>query len=124
MDWPGSAKAAPRSGRDDTLRIVYEDDELLVADKPPGLLTVPLPRRHDEPSLADLIELHFRSRGKRRPHVVHRIDRDTSGLVVFAKIRRHRTHCRNSSHGVSPSGCMSPSSMAIPRRKAVRGAIG
>jgi len=85
MDRPGSAKAAPRSGRDDTLRIVYEDDELLVADKPPGLLTVPLPRRHDEPSLADLIELHFRSRGKRRPHVVHRIDRDTSGLVVFAK---------------------------------------
>jgi len=51
MDRPGSAKAAPRSGRDDTLRIVYEDDELLVADKPPGLLTVPLPRRHDEPVL-------------------------------------------------------------------------
>jgi 23S rRNA pseudouridine1911/1915/1917 synthase len=87
MDRPGSAKAAPRSDRDDTLQIVYEDDELLVADKPPGLLTVPLPRRHDEPSLADLIELHFRSRGKRRPHVVHRIDRDTSGLVLFARNR-------------------------------------
>ena len=85
MDRPGTARAAPRSDRDDALRIVYEDADLLVADKPAGLLTVPLPRRHDEPSLADFVELHFRSRGKRRPHIVHRIDRDTSGLVVFAK---------------------------------------
>ena len=85
MDRPGSARAAPRRAPGEALRIVYEDEELLVADKPPGLLTVPLPRRQDEPSLADLIELHFRSRGKRRPRVVHRIDRDTSGLVVFAK---------------------------------------
>jgi 23S rRNA pseudouridine1911/1915/1917 synthase len=85
MDRPGSSKTVPRSTGTDALRIVYEDAELLVADKPPGLLTVPLPRKPDAPSLADLIELHFRSRGKRRPHVVHRIDRDTSGLVVFAK---------------------------------------
>jgi 23S rRNA pseudouridine1911/1915/1917 synthase len=56
-----------------------------VADKPPGLLTVPLPRKYEEPALSDLVELHLRSQGKRRPEVVHRIDRDTSGLVVFAK---------------------------------------
>ena len=85
MDRPGSAKAAVRSAVNDALQIVYEDADLFVANKPPGLLTVPLPRRQDEPSLADLVELHFRSRGKRRPFIVHRIDRDTSGLVVFAK---------------------------------------
>lgn len=85
MDRPGSARATRRAPDSDALQIVYEDADLLVANKPPGLLTVPLPRKPDAPSLADLIELHFRSRGKRRPHVVHRIDRDTSGLVVFAK---------------------------------------
>ena len=36
-------------------------------------------------SLVELVEAHLRSQGKRRPQVVHRIDRDTSGLVLFAK---------------------------------------
>ena len=68
------------------LDIVYEDDALLVLNKPAGLLAVPLERRRGAPSLYDQIEQHLRPRGKRRPLVVHRIDRDTSGLVVFAKI--------------------------------------
>jgi 23S rRNA pseudouridine1911/1915/1917 synthase len=85
IDRPGSGHAARvRTRRRGALEIVYEDADLLVVNKPPGLLTVPLARRDDR-SLADLVEDHLRTHGKRRPQVVHRIDRDTSGLVVFAK---------------------------------------
>jgi 23S rRNA pseudouridine1911/1915/1917 synthase len=85
MDRPGSAKRKPRSGPVGALDIVYEDDELIVVNKPAGLLSVPLERKADAPSVYELIEDRFRSHGKRRPLVVHRIDQDTSGLVVFAK---------------------------------------
>jgi 23S rRNA pseudouridine1911/1915/1917 synthase len=85
MDRPGSAKARPRSGRVGELDVVFEDDDLLVVNKPAGLLSVPLERKTDVPSVYELIEDRFRSLGKRRPFVVHRIDQDTSGLVVFAK---------------------------------------
>jgi 23S rRNA pseudouridine1911/1915/1917 synthase len=65
--------------------VIYEDEWLLVVNKPAGLLSVPLERRSDVPSIYDQVEDRFRSHGKRRPFVVHRIDQDTSGLVVFAK---------------------------------------
>jgi 23S rRNA pseudouridine1911/1915/1917 synthase len=85
MDRPGSAKPRPRTGRSGDLDIVYEDDALVVVNKPPGLLTVPLARRYEAPSVYDRIKDRLRSHGKRVPFVVHRIDRDTSGLVIFAK---------------------------------------
>ena len=66
------------------LDIVYEDRVLLVINKPAGLLSVPLPRKSAEPSVYDQLERYLRPQ-RRRPFVVHRIDRDTSGLVVFAK---------------------------------------
>jgi 23S rRNA pseudouridine1911/1915/1917 synthase len=67
------------------LDIVHEDSSLIVINKPPGLLTVPLKRREDASSVYDELVDYFRSKGKRTPLVVHRIDRDTSGLVMFAK---------------------------------------
>ncbi len=87
-DRPGSARrrAAPFSSG--PLRILYEDQFLIVLDKPAGLLAVPLERRGEEVSIFDQIEDHLRSHGKRKPLVVHRIDRDTSGVVVFAKDAR------------------------------------
>jgi 23S rRNA pseudouridine1911/1915/1917 synthase len=85
MDRPGSSKPRRVSHEVGDLHVVYEDDALLVVNKPSGLLSVPLERKSDVPSVYDRIEEHFRSRGKRRPFVVHRIDEDTSGLVVFAK---------------------------------------
>jgi 23S rRNA pseudouridine1911/1915/1917 synthase len=88
MDRPGSAKARPRPQQVAEVTIVYEDEALLVVDKPAGLLAVPLERKADAPSVFDRLQDHFRSRGKRKPLVVHRIDRDTSGLVVFAKTLR------------------------------------
>jgi 23S rRNA pseudouridine1911/1915/1917 synthase len=46
---------------------------------------LPPERRHDARSVFEDLERYLRPRGRRRPFVVHRIDRDTSGLVVFAK---------------------------------------
>lgn len=86
MDRPGSAKprrSGPQIAGD--VEILFEDDWLIVVNKPAGLLSVPLERKSDAPSAYDQIERHLRPSGKRRPLVVHRIDQDTSGLVVFAK---------------------------------------
>jgi 23S rRNA pseudouridine1911/1915/1917 synthase len=85
---PGSAKRRAAPFTAGALRILYEDPFLIVLNKPAGLLAVPLERRAEEESIFDQIENHMRSHGKRKPLVVHRIDRDTSGVVLFAKDRR------------------------------------
>jgi 23S rRNA pseudouridine1911/1915/1917 synthase len=84
-DRPGSASTPVRSGRFGKLEILFEDDVLLVVNKPAGLLSVPLPRNPGVPSIYDLLEARLRSHGRRRPLVVHRIDQETSGVVLFAK---------------------------------------
>ena len=89
-DRPGSARRRAAPFTSGPLRILYEDQFLIVLDKPAGLLAVPLERRGEEISIFDQIEDHLRSHGKRKPLVVHRIDRDTSGVVLFAK--DGRTH--------------------------------
>src|SRR5215470_10631194 len=82
MDRPGSARRRTPTQSGD-LRIVFEDDALIVVDKPAGVLAVPLERKRQAPSVFDQLVSRFRSHGKRKPLTVHRIDRDTSGLVVF-----------------------------------------
>jgi 23S rRNA pseudouridine1911/1915/1917 synthase len=84
MDRPGSSRAPRQPFSIDDLHVLYEDDALLVVDKPAGMLTVPLPRRPDSTSALDIIEAHLRST-RQRLFVVHRIDEYTSGLVVFAR---------------------------------------
>jgi 23S rRNA pseudouridine1911/1915/1917 synthase len=85
MDRPGSSKRRPAPHRAEDLDILYEDDDLIAVDKPPGLLAVPLERKAGEESAFDQIDRHLRSHRARRPFTVHRIDRDTSGVVLFAK---------------------------------------
>lgn len=86
-DRPGSARPRSREvvAARSALKVVYQDAQLLVADKPPGWLVEPLPG--DAPSevtLLDMVADRLRSEKAVRPYVVHRIDRDTSGLVLFA----------------------------------------
>lgn len=79
-----------------SFEIVHEDDDLVVVDKPSGLLTAPTPES-DRNNLADLLA---RRDGASRVWVVHRLDLETSGLLVFAKkpdanralAERFRTH--------------------------------
>jgi RluA family pseudouridine synthase len=87
IDRPGSAARSTRGARSRSglLDIVFEDDALIVVNKPAGLLSVPLARNPGAPSIFDVVEDYFRHRARRRPLPVHRIDQDTSGLVVFAK---------------------------------------
>ena len=85
MDRPGTAKRRPGPHQADALDILYEDDDLIAVNKPPGLLSVPLERKAGEESVFDQIDRHLRSHRARRPFTVHRIDRDTSGVVAFAK---------------------------------------
>ena len=95
MDRPGSARRRSVTLRESGLEILYEDDQLIVANKPAGLLAVPLAQRADAPSAYGQLGEHLRPRTKRKPLVVHRIDRDTSGLVVFAKNRRAQEHLKD-----------------------------
>lgn len=69
-------------------RVVFEDQHLIVADKSPGILTVPIPGAKSK-NLKDMLDEHLASR-KQRAITVHRIDRYTSGLVVFAKTEKAR----------------------------------
>jgi 23S rRNA pseudouridine1911/1915/1917 synthase len=64
--------------------IVYEDDALIVIDKPPGLLTVSTDTDKDDTAFVHL-NADLESRKAGRAFVVHRIDRGTSGLLIFAR---------------------------------------
>lgn len=70
------------------LKILYEDDDLLVVDKPPGMTVHPTPG-HPSHTLVNALLSHFPSLPETgqplRPGVVHRLDKDTSGLVIVAK---------------------------------------
>jgi 23S rRNA pseudouridine1911/1915/1917 synthase len=73
------------------LRIVYEDDDLLIVDKPAGLVVHPSPGHHDGDTLVNALLARAGGSeyggiaGVARPGIVHRLDRDTSGLLMVAK---------------------------------------
>ena len=77
-------KAKRSAGGD--FKVLFEDRHLLFVDKPAGLLTVPAEKGGD-PNLADAITDHYRRRGFKRfdLFIVHRLDRFTSGVLVFGK---------------------------------------
>lgn len=65
--------------------IEYEDDDVLVIDKPPGLLTSTVPREPRPTALAAVSEYFSRTASEARVGLIHRLDRDASGLLVFTK---------------------------------------
>lgn len=77
------------------LQIVYEDEALLVIDKPPGLVVHPAPG-HASGTLVNALLFHCRTLsgigGEERPGIVHRLDKDTSGLLLVAKHDRSHRH--------------------------------
>lgn len=77
------------------LNIVYEDNDLLVVDKPSGLVTHPGVGNWNE-TLANALVFHFQNKlsdvnGNLRPGIVHRLDKDTSGLILIAKTNEMHT---------------------------------
>jgi 23S rRNA pseudouridine1911/1915/1917 synthase len=73
------------------VRVVYEDDYLLVVDKPAGMVVHPS-RGHSMGTLVEALSGHGLAGGdESRPGIVHRLDKDTSGLLVVAKsVEAHR----------------------------------
>ena len=68
------------------LRIIYEDDALIVVEKKNGLLTVPYNPKSSEVTAYSILKDYVRKQSHRNMvHVVHRLDRETSGVLVFAK---------------------------------------
>ncbi len=83
------AEAPEPLAEDIPLDIIYEDDDLIVIDKPAGLVVHPAPG-HPGGTLVNALIAHCGDSlsgigGVRRPGIVHRIDKDTSGLLVVAK---------------------------------------
>ena len=76
------------------LNIVYEDDALLVINKPPGLVVHPGHGNYTG-TLVNALAFHFDNlplNSSERPGLVHRIDKNTSGLLVIAKTEAAMTH--------------------------------
>ena len=75
----------PRERENAAYRLVFEDEQLLVVDKAAAVLTVPTDRGESN-TLLDAVGRYLNRRGHRgRAAVVHRLDRGTSGLLVFGK---------------------------------------
>ena len=77
------------SPQDIPLDVVYEDDDVIVVNKPTGLVVHPAPG-HPDGTLVNALLHHCGDSlsgigGEKRPGIVHRIDRDTSGLIIAAK---------------------------------------
>jgi 23S rRNA pseudouridine1911/1915/1917 synthase len=75
---------------DIALTVVYEDDDMLIIDKPAGLVVHPAPG-HSDDTLVNALLAHGGGEawggiaGVQRPGIVHRLDRDTSGLIIVAR---------------------------------------
>jgi 23S rRNA pseudouridine1911/1915/1917 synthase len=77
--------AAPLEPQEVGLRVVYDDEHLLVVDKPAGVVAHPS-AGHDTGTLVHGVLAHGAAGGEaERPGIVHRLDRDTSGLLVVAR---------------------------------------
>ena len=85
---PAPLAAGPAS-QDLSLNVLYEDDQLIVIDKPAGMATHPAPGSADR-TLVNALLHHCQGSlsgvgGVARPGIVHRLDKDTSGVMVAAK---------------------------------------
>jgi 23S rRNA pseudouridine1911/1915/1917 synthase len=104
IDVPEAAPPEPK-GEDIALDIVFEDDDIIVIDKPKGLVVHPA-AGHESGTLVNALIAHCGASlsgigGVRRPGIVHRLDKDTTGLMVIAKNDRahHSLTAQFADHG-------------------------
>jgi len=98
---PGGFKRSPKRYQPRGLEILYEDRDLLVVDKNHGLLTVSSEKVQENTAYFLLNDYVRKGNGKSRNRVliVHRLDRDTSGVLVFAKNQDARRFLQDQWHG-------------------------
>jgi len=79
--------------------IVYEDDALLIVDKPSGLLVIPTPKK-EQRTLTSILNDDLKARGiAYRVHPCHRLDKETSGLIIYAKGKSVQQKMMQEFHG-------------------------
>jgi 23S rRNA pseudouridine1911/1915/1917 synthase len=125
-------EAAPAAAvaQDIPLQIAFEDEYLIVIDKPAGLVVHPAAGNHDG-TLVNALLHHCRGQlsgigGVARPGIVHRIDKDTSGLMVVAKTdAAHEGLARQfADHSIERAYLAVVGGLPNPLAGAVRGPIG
>jgi len=82
------AQPMPAQAEQLDLVVIYQDDDLVVIDKPPGMVVHPAPAHHSGTLVNALLGLGGRwsaAGGEERPGIVHRLDKGTSGLIVAAR---------------------------------------
>ncbi len=86
---PPAVDAIPQPQKHIAINIIYEDDDIIVINKPAGMVVHPAPGHHDNTLVNALLghcgESLSGIGGVKRPGIVHRLDKDTSGLMVVAK---------------------------------------
>lgn len=95
VDFPEEAKAGPQA-ENIPLDLLYDDDQLVVVNKPHAMVVHPA-KGHWNGTLTAALAFHFGEQlsqvgGPTRPGIVHRLDRDTSGVMVVAKTDRAHLH--------------------------------
>lgn len=126
---PADQPAEPEA-QDIALAVVYEDDDLIVIDKPAGMVVHPAPGSPDQ-TLVNALLAHCGDSlsgigGVRRPGIVHRIDKDTSGLLVVAKNDRahHALSEQFASHSLERAYKAVVWGVPSPTTGEIEGAIG
>ena len=92
---PPERNAGPLEAEELPLRIAYEDEHLLVVDKPAGIVVHPAPGHSTGTLVHGLLGRTAGGDVPERPGIVHRIDRDTSGLLVVARTEEAYRGLRN-----------------------------
>jgi 23S rRNA pseudouridine1911/1915/1917 synthase len=92
---PPARAAAQLLAEDVPLRIAYEDEHLLVVDKPAGVVVHPAPGHAHGTLVHGLLTRDVAGGDAERPGIVHRLDRDTSGLMVVARSEDAYKRLRN-----------------------------
>ena len=126
---PPPEPATPQA-QDIALDIVYEDEDLIVIDKPAGVVVHPAPGSPDS-TLVNALLHHCAGSlsgigGVKRPGIVHRIDKDTSGLLVVAKNDRahHGLATQFAEHSIERVYNALVWGVPLPRHGQIEGAIG
>lgn len=127
--FPPTVAATPEAQRL-PLDVVYEDEHLIVIDKPPGLVVHPAPGNPDR-TLVNALLAHCGASlsgigGVARPGIVHRLDKDTSGLLVVAKtdIAHRGLAVQFARHDVQRTYAAVVWGVPRPARGEIEGAIG
>jgi 23S rRNA pseudouridine1911/1915/1917 synthase len=124
IDVPPAVAAEP-AGEDIALNIVFEDDDIIVIDKPKGLVVHPA-AGHETGTLVNALIAHCGTSlsgigGVKRPGIVHRLDKDTTGLMVAAKNDRAHQSLTEQFADHGRTGAMRRGYMAfawgVPNRK-------